>query len=94
MLGRGAVTRHEPPEGAMACSLSAAEWFTGECHPKCRVLSGTWEWVGRVSAEQLRTTRFKVEAMECVEISLLGAPKDTRTRAVPNALDVMGTCFK
>lgn len=53
MLGCGTVTRHEPPEGAVACSLSATEWFTGERHPECRVLlSGTWEWVGRGNAEQ------------------------------------------
>lgn len=53
MLGCGAVTRHKPPEGAVACLLSVAEWHMGECRPECRVLlSGIWEWVGRVSAEQ------------------------------------------
>lgn len=37
----------------VACSLSATEWFTGECHPEFRVvLSGTWEWVGRGNAQQ------------------------------------------
>lgn len=34
----GCVTRHEPPEGAVACLLPAAEWLTGECRPECRVL--------------------------------------------------------
>lgn len=40
MLGCGAVTRHEPPEGAVACLLPAAEWLTGECRPECSVVVG------------------------------------------------------
>lgn len=54
MLGCGAVTRHELPKGAVACLLPATGWLMGECRPECRVLlSGIWEWVGRVSAEQI-----------------------------------------